>query len=313
MKPRKILCATDFSAGSDAALRSATALAQHFDAHLSLLHVIPFDLKLAVNFESPEEAEEHALCEALRELKAFAEKYTAGSFSIQYLVRVGDAETEIINAARDEEADLLVLGSHGRSGWRAVVFGSVTESVLRHSELPVFTVPANPSKSSGTGTQITRILCPTDFSPPSTEALRKAAEWCREFQAELYVLHVMPFSEPALGIISAAEYEQSRAKDAALAVWHYLTDKDVEDCRPQVIIRAGAPGSQIVRAAEELEADLIVISTHGQSGWRHLVFGSVMEAVARTSRRPVLTVHQAPEVTGRALSMEGSTSTSSNS
>lgn len=143
------------------------------------------------------------------------------------------------------------------------------------------------------------ILCPVDFGEPSSEALAEAARFARFFGAELWVMHVTPY-------LAALPYEVQMAtplpvpldgetQQEALSALRDMVQKQVpEDVKVHYEVRAGDAAEEIVKAAEELKVDLLIISTHGLTGWRHFVFGSVAEAVVRTSTRPVLTLRAAP-------------------
>ena len=136
------------------------------------------------------------------------------------------------------------------------------------------------------------ILSPIDFSDPSHEALSTAAELASKFGSELLLVHVVPMlprlPSPA-AIFNEAEYEQELHKDS-VARLKELTDKLIAKgvkARSEVGT-ANDVGMEIVRLAESNGVDLIVIATHGMSGWHRLAFGSVAEKVVRMASCPVL-------------------------
>jgi nucleotide-binding universal stress UspA family protein len=135
-----------------------------------------------------------------------------------------------------------------------------------------------------------KILCPTDFSEPSYAALKTAGDLALEFDAELCVIHVMEQQEPVLGIISKAEFDAWRSADAAQRIHHQISEFFGQNLRARAIVECGNAAAKILEAADKEQPDLIVISTHGLTGWRHMVFGSVAEAVVRQSKQPVLTI-----------------------
>jgi nucleotide-binding universal stress UspA family protein len=139
---------------------------------------------------------------------------------------------------------------------------------------------------------IKKILCPTDFSEPSLEALKTAGDLAAQFDSELYVLHVMEPLEPVLGIISKDEFDDSRMRDAAQCIYQQVRDVVAEKVRIGPIIRSGDAATEILQIAAKEQPDLIVIATNGKTGWRHLIFGSVAEAVVRQAEQSVLTVHK---------------------
>jgi len=147
---------------------------------------------------------------------------------------------------------------------------------------------------------IKSILYPTDFSEPSHAALLAACELAEHFGAELHLLHVIPFSEPfptdlvAMAIPNIFPSDRERT-DQALK----LLDDMVRDHVPPAIhthsdVNMGSAAHEITCLAADVAADVIVMGTHGETGLRHLAFGSVAEKVVRMAHRPVLTVHSGP-------------------
>jgi nucleotide-binding universal stress UspA family protein len=142
--------------------------------------------------------------------------------------------------------------------------------------------------------KIERILFPTDFSEASLEALPHAVELARLFNAELLILHVVPALPP---VPSDAQYTSDVAKlasklraDAEAKLQESLEGKIPSELKTRKILVQGRAADRILRSIEEYQADLVVISTHGLTGWRHVLMGSVAEKVVRMSPVPVLSV-----------------------
>jgi nucleotide-binding universal stress UspA family protein len=139
----------------------------------------------------------------------------------------------------------------------------------------------------------TKIVCPTDFSDGSFQALATASELALHFGAEVYLLHVIPVlpptTEPGLPFPQKELHEGAERELRKVA--EPLTAKGI---RTQIVIGDGDAATEIVRIAQELGADLIVIATHGNTGWRHMAFGSVTEKVVRLATCPVLTTRMMP-------------------
>jgi nucleotide-binding universal stress UspA family protein len=142
-----------------------------------------------------------------------------------------------------------------------------------------------------------RILCPTDFSDPAHEGLNVANEMARHFSADLYLVHVVS-PVPAVAVPAApstfnvALYIQELVKTAQKELSTIINTKITDKNRVHPIVVEGVPAQEILRVAGENQVDLIVMATHGQTGWRHLVFGSVAERVVREAPCPVLVVHR---------------------
>ncbi len=147
---------------------------------------------------------------------------------------------------------------------------------------------------------VKKILCPTDFSEPSLAALKAACELAAHFGAELCLLHVIPFTPPFpsdMIVVAAPNYYPSdagREKEAQQKLSEIIQQHVPENVRTSSLVKMGYAAEEITSAAKSNHADLIVIGTHGQTGWRHLAFGSVAEKVVRLAQHPVLTMHSNP-------------------
>ena len=142
--------------------------------------------------------------------------------------------------------------------------------------------------------EIKTILCPTDFSDGSLEALTQATDIARKFGAEIYLVHVLPIL-PALPddpnfVFRVPEYERSLHGIAQKHLAEIATELTGKGIRTATFVGHGDAASEIVRIAEEQSVGLIVIATFGKTGWRRFAFGSVAERVVRLATCPVLTV-----------------------
>jgi nucleotide-binding universal stress UspA family protein len=143
-----------------------------------------------------------------------------------------------------------------------------------------------------------KILCPTDFSEPAGVALRAAAELVQHFSAELLLVHVIPpvpaaYPYPDPPVASSFDiplYQQELAIRAEKGLEDLVSREVSREVRVRTRVVDGDPAGQVLQMAEQEHADLIVIATHGMTGWRHLVFGSVAEKVVRLAPCPVLTI-----------------------
>jgi nucleotide-binding universal stress UspA family protein len=138
--------------------------------------------------------------------------------------------------------------------------------------------------------RLKKILVPVDFSDCSDKALRYAISFARQFQAELFLLHVVEtfYPPPELIMAESAAVEQKSLAEAEkeLSRWKRRTGK----IPGQSVVCRGSPQREIVSLAEENNIDLIVLGTHGRSGMAHLLLGSTAERVARHAPCPVLIV-----------------------
>ena len=143
-----------------------------------------------------------------------------------------------------------------------------------------------------------RILCPIDFSEPSYTALQGAEELARHFGAELCVAHVIPtlpgphlFADPPVATsFDVSLYQQELARNAEKMLKEVVSHRISPEVRTRDQVTTGEAAAEILRIAGQEHADLIVIASHGLTGWRRLVFGSVAERVVRLAPCPVLTI-----------------------
>lgn len=139
---KRLLVPVDFSDASVAALATARDLCQALGAEIRVIHVHQLQVPYVGDggFYVPEVDEEEVMEERKRELESFVEQHGDPNINITSEVRLGDPETEI-NAIADEfKADMIIMGTHGRSGLSHLLMGSVTESVLRHANVPLLAV-----------------------------------------------------------------------------------------------------------------------------------------------------------------------------
>jgi nucleotide-binding universal stress UspA family protein len=145
---------------------------------------------------------------------------------------------------------------------------------------------------------VKKILCPTDFSEPSYKALKTADELAAHFSAQLVLLHVIPPvpgqhpypDPPVANSTDEPLYQQKLALEAEGLLEALVRERVCKEVRAAALVVTGEPADEILQVAREQEVDLIVIATHGRSGWRRLVFGSVAEQVVRLAPCPTLTL-----------------------
>lgn len=290
-----ILCPVDFSSHSRDALEYAVALAGRLDSRLTALHVIPpiapyADLSFAVPFAwAPEDRERFSA-----ELRQFVSE-AGGGRPVESLISEGPAAVEILRHIELLGADLVVLGTHGRSGVERLLLGSVAERVLHAATCSVMTIPAKMPVAVPIGAApFTRILCATDLSEPATHALEYAGRLAVRMQADLIALHAiepMPdFVTVAMRGVDAAQYQRTVETQAA----DRLRDGVSPAVRAQInvrdVVRVGRPYEVVIAVAEQERADLIVMGVRGRGAAHLALFGSTTNQVIRRAVCPVLTL-----------------------
>jgi nucleotide-binding universal stress UspA family protein len=299
----RILCPVDFSDGARRALDQAVALAQWYGSTITVQHVhrISTPAFAAAPVAMPAELMPITLTREERaQLIATLDEYIAGDRAtgvpIATLIdEATDVPATIVSTAKALGADLITLGTHGRSGFSRLVLGSVTEKVLRTAACPVLSVPPLAvAATSRTPVSYPQIVCPVDFSSASARALDYGRSLAREAHARLTVLHVIELPpetsdplHPELAAFRKARFEDARAQIARLLA----ETEDVERVAP--LILAGTPYQEILRVALEQQAELIVMGVQGRGAIDRALFGSTTQHLVRQAACPVLTVREA--------------------
>lgn len=147
------------------------------------------------------------------------------------------------------------------------------------------------------------VLCPTDFSDPSYEALRSATELALHFDAHLVVVHIVPtvpvIASPVDGLgapaMDVGRYVREMTVQSEKMLAETVHDRVPAEVPVRLVVTYGDPADEILAAADRENADAIVIATHGRTGWRRFLFGSVAEKVMRFAKCPVMTIRQPGE------------------
>jgi nucleotide-binding universal stress UspA family protein len=303
---RTILCPIDFSDHARRALDHAVAIARWYDSTITVFHVHVAVPPAAYGLEAPP-AIGMALTPADRDrlaaaLERFAE--TAGAAGVPIEIAIGQGTSpanEILRQASAIHADLITIGTHGRTGFDRLVLGSVAERVLRKAECPVLTVPRHsPEAVPVAPVGFKRILCPVDFGDSSIHALNYAMSLAQEADAHLTVLHVMTYemeltsgmneSLTAYGHLSAAEFHAAYEEHARRRLATVVPDAVRAYCTVDTTLATGRPYREIVRIASERQVDLIVMGVLGRGAADLMFFGSTTQHVVRQAVCPVLTL-----------------------
>lgn len=273
---RSVLFATDLSPQADRALDHAALLARRFGSRLTLYHAteVPDPAQPHWAFAHEHEVWCRAEREARHHLEAEAERLDVPcDVAVERVTSPGRA---LLRRIRQTEPDLTVMATHGRSGVRHMLLGSVTEQVFRHAFHPVLCV-REPEHGPALGYR--RVLLPTDLSFASRLSFGIAALIARAFASEVIALFVIP---PAGR--SGAPPPELPSERALLA----SVRPDFEPVRVEAMIREGAVWDRIAATAREEKADLIVMATRGHDSLSDVLLGSNTDRVVRQAPCPVL-------------------------
>ena len=205
---------------------------------------------------------------------------------VAFDVREGNPQEVILQSAGELEADLIVMGTHGRSGLDRLVVGSVAEAVIRHAPVPVLALRSPDFDIEGDGLKV--LLHPTDFSESANEALEVACTLAQEIGARVVLVHV------ALGAVVAGgsfaiPTDLRMFREPLDELKRRADDKGLKE-PVEAQLRQGEIAAEILAVAEETETDLIVMGTHGRTALGRFFMGSVAEEVLREAEIPVLVV-----------------------
>ncbi|MEW5983245.1 MAG: universal stress protein [Acidobacteriota bacterium] len=293
----RILCPVDFSDFSRRALRYASALAQWYEAEVRALYVhavvAPVVPIAAVPEENPYDSTA-LVDDARRELDELLKPLRASGAAVSAAVGVGLPVGAILDDARAWPADLLVMGTHGRSGVERLLLGSVTEKVLRKSPCPVLTVHGLRADAvPDTAPFFQRIVCPVDFSEASLSALEYAFSLAQESGGCLALVNVVegldhePLTTAHYQIPEYQAYLVAEAEDRLRAL---VPAEAVDWCTPDVRVSSGKAYSEILRVSAEMKADLVVMGVLGRNAVDLALFGSTAHHVVRAAECPVLVI-----------------------
>ena len=279
-----VLIATDFSRFSNQALDIGLRLSQAYKAHAYVAFVVPGDAFMLADPDAYVVAKEAARRD-LENLKAELKKTHScveGKDYHLYLLE-GDVATSILTFAEQKQVDLIVVGTHGRGGLEKALMGSVAETVFRASEIPVLTIgPCTRHLNHALAPE--NILVAADLSPAGERAARYASGLAAEHNATLTLLHVV--SPKELEHVPDRE-RVLRALDDNLAD---LLGPEARPCRRRVEYGRVAP--TILRVAQELNADMLVLGVHPASGVLTRFMWPIAYEVVREASCPVLTVRE---------------------
>jgi len=267
LKLEKILVPVDFSERSAAALKQGVALADRFHSELIFAHVIPpapaeyegfAGGYYVANFEPSKEETFRHFVERLEDLAPSAT--TNGR--TQKIVLMGDPAREIVRLAKEYNADLILMPTHGYGPFRRFVLGSVTAKVLHDIDCPVLT-GAHLAETLGEEPRPHhRVACAVDLRPHSEKVLRWAAEFAAAYHAGLVLVHATP---PVESNPQALGFEWRRAMNQwATEQAEKLIQK--VGCRAELRIDSGPPTEYIPAAVTASSADLLVIGRSEQNG-----------------------------------------------
>jgi nucleotide-binding universal stress UspA family protein len=300
---RRILCPIDYSDHSRRALDHAVAIARWYGSTVTVFHVtavLPVTAYAPAGPIIPAPVTPDDRAAMLEGLRKFAEGEAVSSgVALEFELAEGNVAAEILLASRSMPSDLLVLGTHGYSGFDRFVLGSVTEKVLRKATCPVLTVPGHaPDAAPVPSALFRRILCAIDFSDCSIRALDYAVSLAKEADAHLTVLSVLDLPLAARTDVDEGiplprdlrKYVDDVAKERSSRLKALIPPDAETYCTIDTAVATGTPYREILRVAADQKTELLVMGVRGRGAADLLLFGSTTQHVVRQAVCPVLTI-----------------------
>ena len=274
---KNILVPTDFSECARFAVNTAIAIAKQNNATIHLLHVVDIPLtSYDVGMNTYENIPEtmFLMDHAKKNMERLVAEPIFKDVTITSTVEFDLTYSRITNEATEKKVDLIVMGSHGASGFKELVLGSNTERVVRFSECPVLTV-----KKDHTSFNPTNIVLASDFIEDSKPFFQSFLNFYALFDAHLHLLKVN----------TALNFETTKTSRKLMEDFIVNHNLEHKNCSVH-IYNDNSEEDGIINFCDEVDAELIVIGTHGRTGLSHLINGSLTEAVINHAKRPILSI-----------------------
>lgn len=270
---KKILVPTDFSAQAEQALKVAAQLAKKHKSEIYLLHMLELPLNLVDQAKSGGSLPESIFFMKLAH-KRFKEVLSADylkGITVFETVLFQEAFDGIIEIANKNKVDLIIMGSHGASGFKEMFIGSNTEKVVRTSSIPVLVIKNDHSKFN-----TKNFVFATDFSKECKKPFKEAVKFATSVKAKIHLLYV----NTATNFLTTTEAQELmngfiEGMDVSNYTLNIFNDTSVE--------------KGVLNYAQAIDADLIGMATHGRKGLSHFFNGSVSEDLVNHAKRPVIT------------------------
>ena len=317
---QNIIVPIDFSKMSVQAIQIAKRLARRFGASIHLAHVR--HLNYAADFVAPVPPmvpfaftpyEHDAARSVLKELEEVASECGVSSATCAVLSGAPPFD-EICRLGQTIPADLIVMPTHGRTGLKHVFLGSTAERIVQHSSCPVLVTRGSALQANnGSRFRIKTILVPVDFSNCSREGLHYAIAFANEFGAKIILVHATylgyVYSSEGTAIYDIPGLQKAARKTAERKMRELVRSVNFGAVKFATAFTDGSPVIDICAFAKDHDVDLIITSTHGFTGFTHVLIGSIAEQVVRHAPCSVLVVPSHPHVRAANLAKSAGATT----
>jgi nucleotide-binding universal stress UspA family protein len=289
-KFKRIVVPTDFSETAQTAVNLGAEIAGYYKASLDLVNAVDATVYAYAGYPFASLSKE-LIASAEEALNRVKLPKAADKINISRYILSGNPAAEIVEHAKRHSADMIVVGTHGHGAVARFILGSVADRVLHEATCPVLVTKAHKGKVTKPKSKpkpITRILFPTDFSDTATKALNRAVALTEDFDAELYVLHIVDDTLISTHVDAERKLILEELRRHALDEMQKQLPPDLlQNFETTGAVKRGEPGKQICAFAETHGCDLIVMGSHGRTGLGRLLIGSVADKVVHRAKCPV--------------------------
>ncbi len=273
---KKIIVPVDFSEYSEYALETAAGLAKKFDSELIVLHMLELSNELLTH-SGDAIIEESVFYIKLVEQKfvEFLDRDYLKDINIVPIVKHFKVFSEVNDVAREQDANLIVMGSHGVSGMKEFLIGSNTEKVVRHSDIPVLIIKHNPILLD-----FENAVFASDFSDEAIRPYINAKQVFDKLGAKMYLVYV---NSPD------GNFKSSPEIDRKVSQFLKKADGNLDNMSKVTVVSDYSIEKGILNFANVMGADIVAVATHGRKGLSHFFEGSISEDLANHSTLPVMT------------------------
>jgi len=271
---KKILIPTDFSEEASAACNLAIDVAEKFGSEIHLIHI----MAIPINWPRPEAEEKlypditKKVNETTRRLNDVKDFVTESGIKCKSLILFNEDQSGIDEYAKENDIDLILMGSKGSSGLKELMIGSNAERAIRHSKCPVLIL-----KQPVLLNNVRKILFVSDLTSSQNKIINLAKHWSEALNAELVICKLN------------THYRWVDSLQFVEDIESFASENEIKKYTPKVY-EADYLEDGIVKCAEEMNADMIIMGTHQRTGLAHIIAGSVAENVANHAKRLLLTM-----------------------
>lgn len=277
---KKILVPTDFTENASNALNLAVEVAQENNSKLYLLHVVEYPIgatidPIGVSIVQPTDTEliDELTRNAKEKLKVIEEDLLKEEVEVTSSVDLGNAYLSVVDKIKEEDIDIVIMGTHGASGVKEFIIGSNAEKVVRHATCPVLTI-----KNAIKKDDIKSVVFGSDFMDISDDVIMHLKQLQKTFGVQIHFVRINTPNnfekDRVMRKLIEKMIEQQMFTDCDYTIYNDIYEED-----------------GLLNFAEDINADIIAMATHGRTGISHLISGSIAEDVVNHAKRPVWTYH----------------------